>query len=105
VIRGGFGRFIAGALGGNVVGGWAVTASAVNTYKNSYVAGSLKFPTPFNAAGTQASGTLDFDYAVAPNYKDPTVQQWNLTAEQDIGYNTGLRVSYAGSHGQNMGLY
>ena len=107
VIRGGFGRFIAGALGGNVVGGWAVTASAVNTYKNSYVNGSpaLQFPTPFNVAGATASGTLDFDYAVTPNYKDPTVQQWNLTAEQDIGYNTGLRVSYAGSHGQNMGMY
>jgi hypothetical protein len=107
VIRGGFGRFIAGALGGNVVGGWAVTASAVNTYKNSYVSGSpaLKFPTPFNAAGAQTSGTLDFDYAVTPNYKDPTVQQWNLTVEQDIGYNTGLRLSYAGSHGENLGLY
>jgi len=40
-----------------------------------------------------------------PNYKDPTVQQWNLTMEQDIGFNTGFRVSYAGSHGQNLGMY
>src|SRR5258708_21466703 len=52
VIRGGFGRFIAGALGGNVVGGWAVTASAVNTYRNGYDSSgspTLKFPTPFNS--------------------------------------------------------
>jgi hypothetical protein len=108
VIRGGFGRFIAGALGGNVVGGWAVTASAVNTYRNGYDSSgspTLKFPTPFNSAGASAAGSLDFDYAVTPSYKDPTVQQWNLTVEQNIGYNTGLRVSYAGSHGQNLGMY
>lgn len=107
VIRGGFGRFIAGALGGNVVGGWAVTASAVNVYKNSYVNGvpKLQFPNPFSGTATPTAGTLDFDYAVTPHYKDPTVQQWNLTVEQNIGYNTGLRLSYAGSHGQNLGLY
>ncbi len=106
VIRGGFGRFIAGALGGNVVGGWAVSGSAVNTYSNSYVNGrpALSFPSPFGIA-TSAVGSLDFDYAVSPTYRDPTVQQWNLTVEQDLGFNTGLRASYAGSHGQNLGMY
>ena len=106
VIRGGFGRFIAGALGGNVVGGWAVSASAVNTYANAYVNGkpTLSFPSPFGTAATATASSLDFDYAVTPNYKDPTVQQWNLTVEQDIGFNTGFRVSYAGSHGQNLGM-
>jgi hypothetical protein len=106
VIRGGFGRFIAGALGGNVVGGWAVSASAVNTFSNGYVNGQpkLSFPSPFGTA-TSTVGSLDFDYAVTPIYKDPTVQQWNLTVEQDLGFNTGFRASYAGSHGQNLGMY
>lgn len=106
VLRGGFGRFIAGALGGNVVGGWAVSASAVNTYVNAYSNGkpALSFPSPFGTAATAATSTLDFNYAITPIYKDPTVQQWNLTVEQAIGFNTGLRLSYAGSHGQNLGL-
>jgi hypothetical protein len=106
VIRGGFGRFIAGALGGSVVGGWAVSASAVNTYANTYVSGqpTLSFPSPFRTTTTTSSGSLDFNYAITPNYKDPTVQQWNLTIEQNIGFNTGFRASYAGSHGQNLGM-
>jgi len=107
VIRGGFGRFIAGALGGNVVGGWAVSASATNTYTNAYSssgAPNLAFPSPFGTGSTTSTGSLDFDYAITPHYNDPTVQQWNLTVEQDLGFDTGLRVSYAGSHGQNLGL-
>ncbi|WP_263383083.1 TonB-dependent receptor [Granulicella arctica] len=104
VIRGGLGRFIATALGGSVVGGWAVSASTVNIYSNTYASAGvpqLKFPTPF-ATAPGAAGALDFDYGVAPHYKDPTVQQWNLTVEQDLGYQTGLRVSYSGSHGQDL---
>ncbi|WP_187143416.1 TonB-dependent receptor [Terriglobus albidus] len=106
VIRGGFGRFIAGALGGNVVGGWAVSASAVNSYTNAYSGGkpTLSFPNPFGTPNATSSGSLDFNYAITPNYKDPTVQQWNLTVEQDLGFSTGMRVSYAGSHGQNLGM-
>jgi hypothetical protein len=105
VFRGGFGRFIATALGGNVIGGWAVSGSAVNNYSNSYASNGkpvLSFPAPFGGNAASTAGSLDFDYAVTPHYKDPTVQQWNLTVEQDIGFNTGIRVSYAGNHGQDL---
>jgi hypothetical protein len=37
------------------------------------------------------------------NYRDPYVQQWNFTIERDLGFNTGLRVSYDGNHGSNIG--
>jgi hypothetical protein len=30
------------------------------------------------------------------------VQQWNLTLEQDLGHGIGIRLSYAGSHGNNL---
>jgi hypothetical protein len=106
VIRGGWGQFIATALGGNVVGGWAVASSALYVFSNSYNANGtpvLSFPSPF-LQGNSSSGSLQFDYAVNPHYQDPTVQQWNLTAEQDLGFSTGLRLSYAGSHGRNLAL-
>ena len=106
VIRGGWGRFIATSLGGNVVGGWAVASSAVYVSNNSYNANKqpvLSFPAPFQT-GTSSSGTLQFDYAVNPQYKDPTMNQWNLTVEQDLGFNTGLRISYAGNHASNLAL-
>ncbi|CAN5499810.1 hypothetical protein BH10ACI4_BH10ACI4_35590 [soil metagenome] len=106
VLRGGYGRFIAGALGGSVVGGWAVSASSVSTTANSYVGTTpvVRFPAPFGSSGGPAVGSLDFNYAVSPTYRDPIVQQWNLTVEQDIGFNTGVRMSYAGSHGNNLAL-
>lgn len=105
VLRGGWGRFIATALGGNVVGGWAVSSSAVYVSAQAYGATGkpiLSFPSPFTL-GASSAGTLQFDYAITPNYKDPVVNQWNLTVEQDIGFNTGFRITYAGSHGQGLG--
>ena len=104
VLRGGWGRFIATALGGNVVGGWAVSSSAVYVSTQAYGqtgAPVLAFPSPFSL-GTSSAGTLQFNYAITPNYRDPIVNQWNLTVEQDIGFNTGLRFTYAGSHGQGL---
>lgn len=104
VLRGGWGRYIETALGGNVVGGWAVASSAVYVSRNSLNANSnpaLSFPSPFQTSAS-AAGTLEFDYAVTPQYRDPSVQQWNVTVEQDLGFNTGLRISYLGSHGSNL---
>jgi len=31
------------------------------------------------------------------------VQQWNLTIERDLGFTTGLRLSYDGNHGSSLG--
>ena len=30
------------------------------------------------------------------------MQQWNVTVEQDLGHDIGLRFSYIGSHGSNL---
>src|SRR5262249_29782110 len=35
--------------------------------------------------------------------KDAYVQQWSLTVEREIGFNTGIRLTYDGSHGSNLG--
>jgi len=103
VIRGGWGRFIETPLAFSLVAGWAVAASYVPIYNQDYVANSttpqLSFTAPFNSAST---ATGSFSYAYPIHYKDPSVQQWNLTVEQNLGQSIGLRLSYSGSHGRNL---
>lgn len=106
VIRGGWGRFIEAPLGFSLVSGWAVSASFVPLYTNTYnpADGSgqnLSFPSPFPANLNQP-GTASFEYAFPIHYRDPTVQQWNATYERDLGHDIGMRVSYVGSHGNNL---
>jgi hypothetical protein len=105
VIRGGYGRFIEAPLGFSLVSGWAVSASSVSQFSQSFDAGgnaALAFPSPFSGTGTPATGTQSFFFAFPVHYHDPSVQQWNLTFERDLGFATGLRLSYTGSHGSNL---
>jgi hypothetical protein len=53
----------------------------------------LDFTTPF--AGSFSVGTVSAE-ALATNLTSPYVQQWNLTIEQSLGFQTGLRLSYVG---------
>lgn len=103
VLRGGWGRFIETPLGFSLVAGWAVAASYVPTYNQDYdssgVTPLLSLSNPFNPATAATGG---FYYAFPIHYVDPAVQQWSLTFEQDMGQSIGLRLSYSGSHGQNL---
>jgi hypothetical protein len=104
VVRGGWGRFIESPLGFSLVSGWAVSASFVPTYNQDYGANGqplLSFPSPFPANLNQP-GTASFEYAFPIHYKDPSVQQWNLTFEHNLGHDMGMRLSYTGSHGTNL---
>jgi Carboxypeptidase regulatory-like domain/TonB dependent receptor len=42
-------------------------------------------------------------YGINPGLKPPSVQQWNLSIQRDIGWNTSIQVSYVGNHG--VGLF
>jgi hypothetical protein len=105
VVRGGWGRFIETPLGFSLVAGWAVASSYVPTFNQGFDSTQvtptplLSFSNPFNSAATATGG---FYYAYPLHYKDPSVQQWNLTVEQNIGMSNGLRLSYSGSHGRNL---
>jgi hypothetical protein len=104
VLRGGWGRFIEQPLGFSLVSGWAVSSSFVNYTGQSQTApgGSptISFPSPFST--TVVPGGASFQYAFPIHYVDPSVQQWNLTLEQDLGHDIGMRLSYIGSHGSNL---
>jgi hypothetical protein len=41
-------------------------------------------------------------YGIDPHMKPPQVQQWNLSIQRDIGWNTSLQVSYVGNHGVGL---
>jgi Carboxypeptidase regulatory-like domain len=108
VVRGGWGRFIESPLGFSLVSGWAVASSYVATYNQDYLPDlvtpvlSLSAPYLSNTVAGSNYGTAGFYYAFPIHYTDPTVQQWNLTFEQDFGHSIGMRLSYTGSHGQNL---
>lgn len=74
-------------------------------YTNSlppYLGGqpAITFTQPINAAmgslGAIAVSGID------QNLRNAYVQQWNLTLERNIGFNTGVRVSYVGSKGSDL---
>ncbi len=104
VIRGGYGRFIEAMLGTLTSAGWAVSASSVGSYTNSLVNGAPQLtmakPFPDNLA---QPGIQSFQLSADVNYRDPYVQQWSLTVERDMGFGAGVRVSYDGNHGSNLG--
>jgi hypothetical protein len=104
VVRGGYGRFIETLLGTLTSAGWGVSASNVAAFTNTIDNGvpELTFPFPFPADLAQP-GTQDFRLSADVDYRDPYVDQWNFTVERDLGFNTGLRLSYDGSHGTNLG--
>ncbi len=106
VIRGGYGRFVEALMGSMIDDSWGVDTSDVANFTNSITNGVPKytFPYPYPTNLAQPGSQAFYQAFDAKNYKDPFVQEWDLTVEQDLGKNIGLRVSYDGNHGSNLGL-
>ena len=103
VFRGGWGKFIEGPLGSLYSASWGIHTSYVSIFTNSFTNGkpALSFPYPF-PSNLAVPGVYDFEQAFDLHYKDPYVQQWNLTLERDLGKGVGLQLSYQGSHGSDL---
>ncbi len=105
VLRGGYGKFIEAQLGNLLDAAWAVEASDVAAFTNTVSNNKATYTFPYAFPSNLAQpGTQVFDLSSAIHYQDPFVQQWNVTLERDLGFQTGLRVSYDGSHGSDLGL-
>src|SRR5213593_2932856 len=104
VVRGAFGRYIEGPLGALLGAAYAIHSANQAFYNQTIVNGkpTLQFPYPFPAQLAQL-GTQFFQQAGDIHYKDPKVDEWNLTIERDLGFGTALRLSYTGSHGRDLG--
>jgi hypothetical protein len=102
VVRGGYGTYTVTILGAVFYSLVGIHTSDTRTFDNTVVGGvpQLQFPGPFlSGLGTIGSiGTQDFRRGNDPYSPDPYAQQWNLTLERDLGWNTGLRLTYTGSH-------
>jgi hypothetical protein len=105
VVRGGFGKYIETELSALVNAAACVHASFVGGFTNTLVNGvpQLTYATPFPANIAQP-GVQTFQANTALNYHDPYALQWNLTIERDLGFNTGLRLSYEANHAAQLGL-
>jgi hypothetical protein len=103
VLRGGYGRFIESLLSATAIDGWSVGASDVGNFQNSITNGIPQFKAPYSFPSNIAvQGSQFFDLAAEVHYKDPIVEEWDLTLEQDLGKGVGLRVSYDGNHAYNV---
>jgi hypothetical protein len=105
VLRGGYGKFIEIPLGTLLGAGWAIHSADQAFFNNSIINGvpALRFPSPF-PSNLAVAGSQFFQQASDLHYPEAIIQQWNLTIERDLGFNTGLRLSYDGNHGSNMGV-
>ena len=56
-------------------------------------------PPPSCGPGVPQPCTIFAPQGIQPNAKTPSVQEWNLTVEQQLSHNTSLRVAYVGSFG------
>jgi hypothetical protein len=106
VIRGGYGRFIEALMGGMVDDAWGVHTSDVASFTNSIVNGKpvYTFPYAFPSNLAQPGSQAFYQAFDAKTYKDPYVEEWDFTVEQDLGKGIGVRVSYDGNHGSNLGV-
>lgn len=99
VIRGGIGRYTMTILGAVFYSLTGISSSDVREFTNNIQNGVPLFQLPqisTNGTGVTSTpyGQAYFGTANDPHFKDPYSIQWNVSAERDLGWNTGLRVSY-----------
>ena len=99
VVRGGVGRYTMTILGAVFYSLTGISSSDVREFTNTIQNGVPGFQLPqisTNGSGVTSSpyGQAYFGTAADPRFKDPYAFQWNLSVERDLGWNTGLRVSY-----------
>jgi hypothetical protein len=102
VVRGGFGVYTMTVLGTVFYSLTGIHGSDIRTFSNALSEGRPLFRWPQistggSGVGSTTYGTAYFGTAVQPTYRDPYMMQYSLTVERDLGWATGLRLSYIGN--------
>ncbi len=102
VVRGGFGMFNMAILGGVFYSLTGTAQTDVRTFNNVGPNGVPLFSWPDSrppgASGVSADayGTSYFGTANAIDFRNPYSMQFSLSVDRNLGFNTGLRLSYIG---------
>lgn len=101
VVRGGFGMYDTPSMGSIYYALTGTLQSATFTFDNIGANGGPIFQWPNISTGgngviVNPFGTAYFGTANDIHWKEPYTMQWNLSIDRDLGFNTGLRVSYIG---------
>jgi hypothetical protein len=99
VIRGGYGVFIDNlevGLASSYTGGPFTPGSVAYTNSISGGVPLFQWPNAYPPVTPGPSTSAPSLNAINPHYRDPYVQQWNLTFEQEI-LSMGIRTSYVGT--------
>ena len=102
VIRGGFGIYTITILGRVLYSLEGVAAGSFLSFTNAAPSAVRAGATPFRLPNAFPKGTGDDsglpDYRRANpfHFADPYSMQWNSTVERDLGWSTGLRLTYNG---------
>lgn len=104
VVRGGYGVFnqeFTAALASYLYGGpFGISVGYTNNIANGAPSVSLQQPINTSVGGI-GLGAVSVS-APKSNISNPYIQQFNLTVEQNLGFRTGLRLSYIGTRASQL---
>ncbi|WP_158615561.1 TonB-dependent receptor [Acidipila sp. EB88] len=104
VVRGGYGifneEFTAGLASYLYGGPFGISVGYTNTIANGAPSVSLQQPINTNEGGI-GLGAVSVS-APKVNLSNPYIQQFNLTVEQNLGFKTGLRLSYVSTRAAQL---
>jgi hypothetical protein len=91
------------------IDGLSATVELINLTATASEFGTLSFGTPtFQVPRTPLDNINDFGgninamFIVDPKMETPYVQQWNLSVQREIGWDTAVEVRYMGNHGVQL---
>ncbi len=100
VLRGGYGLFYGRIINSTIYNALINTGNSNGQLSYFYTpASGPSFPQIFNAPVGSAKPNLVF---FGPNFQAPQIQQFDLTFERELGWNTVFSASYIGSLGRSL---